>query len=236
MLDWADRERVTVCWNARVNWFTVQEYGQVVGSIGYGDTRREAIAFAMTAEHQSRLIYAMIVAGKSANFADKAMKAFLEKIFASVSAQSRRPLPFEAIALADLIPGKLSECLTAAKTGNYTKLAKGIRELIKAKPDLWSITPEGLERFHGIGPKTSRFFVMWIRPHEVYAALDVHVLRWLRSKGHKAPKATPTGAKYAALEKIFIEEARKLGKTPRELDSEIWEAGAGRTQHGINGH
>jgi thermostable 8-oxoguanine DNA glycosylase len=80
-------------------------------------------------------------------------------------------------------------------------------------------------KIHGIGPKTSRFFILWTRPHERYAALDVHILRWLRGLGHNAPRSTPNGRKYGELEKIFLSEADKRGLSPGELDAQVWEAG-----------
>ena len=63
---------------------------------------------------------------------------------------------------------------------------------------------------------------MHTRPDEQYAALDVHILRWLRTKGYDAPKGTPTGERYRELELNFISEAEKRGMTPAELDSAIW--------------
>lgn len=105
-------------------------------------------------------------------------------------------------------------------------MAKGLQQIVEGELDLWVIMPEDLEKVHGIGPKTSRFFIMWIRPGERYAALDVHILRWLKARGHDAPRTTPSYPKYSHLEAIFIAEADALGKTPRQLDYEIWEVGA----------
>jgi thermostable 8-oxoguanine DNA glycosylase len=122
--------------------------------------------------------------------------------------------------------GRLETILRESRTGNYTKLAACIRGLLTAKLDLATCAPIDLEAIHGIGPKTSRFFILWTRPGAEYAALDVHVLRWLRLMGHDAPKATPTGAKYAELERVFLVLAKSFGMTPRELDHAIWIEGS----------
>lgn len=177
-------------------------------------------------ELESKLLYSMIVAGKSANFADKAIAEFLKNLSWG---KPFTETPFEMLRKCD--HHIIGLHLLASKTGNYTKLEKAIKGLLEAKFDLNTVKPEQLETIHGIGPKTSRFFIIWSRPHEQYAALDVHVLRWLAALGHKVPRNTPQDTKvYLKLEKIFLEEAAKLGKTARELDKEIWEAGAGRTQ------
>ena len=90
--------------------------------------------------------------------------------------------------------------------------------------DAQVITCDELEAIHGIGPKTARFFLMWTNPEARYAALDTHILKYLRSLGHAAPKSTPpAGSIYRRLELAFIAEADRQGKTPRELDYEVWE-------------
>ncbi len=172
---------------------------------------------------QSKLIYSVIVAGKSANFADKATVRLIDP------GDSR--LPFEQIK-AFIATKQLGEMLRFARVGNYTKIEKCLRELVVAEIDLETCAPADLEVIHGIGRKTSRFFIMWIRPSEQYAALDVHVLRWMKSLGYDAPRSTPSNQnKYAELEASFIAEATKRGKTARELDEEIWMAGAGRVMN-----
>lgn len=169
-------------------------------------------------ELQARLLYAMIVAGKSAEFANNAITRFLMPM-------PRAYLPFQWIARMN-VEG-LEERLKKAKTGNYTKLARGFKELATAHLDLRKCEPEEMERIFGIGPKTSRFWLLWTRPSAKYAALDVHILRWLRGRGYDAPKATPASSKrYARLETVFLKEAAAVGMTPRELDSKIWEEGA----------
>lgn len=173
------------------------------------------------AELQSRLIYAMIVAGKSAAFADKATKAFL-------SHRRADELPFEMV-VRTIQLDTLDRDLRRARTGNYTKL-KGALTWIAVhghEMDLSKATPEELEFIPGVGPKTSRFFILWTRPDARYAALDVHILRWLRAEGYLAPWTTPGDQeKYRHWEQVFLAEADKRGLTPAVLDAQIWEAGA----------
>lgn len=169
-------------------------------------------------ELQVKLVYAMIVAGKSARFANRACHRFFRDLPVGVS-----PLAW----IREMAEGELDGKLREARTGKYEKLRQGLQQLAEANLDLQSCSPTDLEKIHGIGPKTARFWILWTRPDARYAALDVHILRWMRMQGYDAPKQTPSSAKaYARLEQAFLSEADKRGKTPRELDHEIWSAGA----------
>lgn len=168
-------------------------------------------------ELQLRLLSACIVAGKSAKFTEGAMQRL-----------GLSDHPFNT--LRDRIGrNELDTWLRAARTGNYTKLARCFREIVAHTTDYYrTCTAEQLEQIHGIGPKTARFFIIWTRPDAIHAALDVHVLRWLKAQGHKnVPRSTPSGKRYAQLEKTFIAEAQHRGLTPRQLDEQIWKAGSG---------
>ena len=154
-------------------------------------------------ELQARAIYSLIVAGKSAKFG----------------------MPFDIIRRLSKEKGSLRFWLEMARTGNYRKLTKALPALAESGVNLRTCGPEELERLHGWGPKSARFFIIWTRPESRYAALDVHVLRWMRKRGYDAPKSTPQNPKkYARLEKALLEEADRRGMTPRELDSMIWDA------------
>lgn len=148
------------------------------------------------------------------------------KRFDQMSNRPRRT-PFEALQRWKK-SGWLNAKVRQLRCGNYTKFEQACRELIDCDLDLWTCTPMDLEKIHGIGPKTARFFVLWTRedPGD-YAALDVHILRWLREQGYDAPKQTPSGRKYRELEQAFVAEAKKQGKTPKQLDAEIWEKYSG---------
>jgi hypothetical protein len=164
-----------------------------------------------TVELEWRLIYAMIVAGKSAKFANAAV-ARLRRY----AAPAASPIAFLSL---------FSGFLETARVGRYTLIARGLRFLREARIDLRTCSPAELEAVPGIGPKTSRFFIVWTRPDARVAVLDRHVLRWMRENGHPdAPEGTPMGRRYADLERAFLAEADRRGLTPRELDLEIWGA------------
>jgi thermostable 8-oxoguanine DNA glycosylase len=159
-----------------------------------------------------KLLFSTIVAGKSATFAYKALHRL-------VSDRGDRS-PLEHVR-ALMQTGQLRQRLEEARTGNYTKLERCYQELAYIDPH--TVTVEELERIHGIGPKTARFFVVWTRPEARHAVLDVHVLRWLREQGHDAPNHTPTGKKYEELERVFLDYADRMGWSPYKLDRYIWD-------------
>ena len=172
-------------------------------------------------ERQHRLLYSIVVAGKSAKFAEKALSWFWNK-----TDHIPGSTPFERVKnLA--IKGVLGDYLRAARVGNYKKTTRAFFEIATSRIDLSSCTPDDLEKIHGIGPKTSRFFILWTRPGERYAALDVHILRWMGEQGYKVPKQTPTGKRYAEIEQWFLAEADARKMTPRELDAKIWSEATG---------
>jgi thermostable 8-oxoguanine DNA glycosylase len=172
-------------------------------------------------ELQLRLLFALVVAGKSARFAEQVMN----KLFFGFG----DALPFDLVR-SWASDGSLEYRLRTARTGNYTKISRALPLLANAGLDLRTCQPADLERIPGIGPKTSRFFIIWTRPNARVAALDVHILRWLRGRGYDAPKQTPQGKRYAKLETIFLAEADAMGMTPRALDQAIWSAGSSQDQ------
>lgn len=167
-----------------------------------------------TEELEYRLLFAITVAGKSEKFATNAMRSF----FACAPDKG----PFEAVRVMEQ-EKVLGMCIRSARMGNYAKLERAFREVVTAGLDLLKCTPEQMEKVHGIGPKTSRFFILWTRPNVRHAALDTHILKWLRYLGHAAPMSTPSGEKYSALERAFLAECDARKMTPRDVDAQIWE-------------
>lgn len=167
-------------------------------------------------ELEWHLMYALVVAGKSAKFANAAIGRLR-------SAVNERNLQYCSIF--SILTWNL-ELLRAARTGRYKILERAVKGLSSTQIDLKTCFAEELERIPGIGPKTSRFFVAWTRPESRVAILDRHVLRWMRDNGYNnAPENNPGNQKqYARLERAFLEEADKRKMTPRELDLEIWTA------------
>lgn len=163
---------------------------------------------------QWKLLYSVLVAGKTATFADLKVEALLT--------EGLLEYPFDVIRN-HINDGTLSDWLRDIRTGSYTKLSKCFPALVQLNPV--DCTIGDLESVHGIGPKTARFFLLWTRPDSRYAALDTHVLKWLKSLGYDAPKTTPSsGRQYEQLEAVFLAEADKRMKTPRELDFEVWQS------------
>jgi thermostable 8-oxoguanine DNA glycosylase len=168
-------------------------------------------------ELEWRILYAVVVAGKSAEFARGVLSRLLPHQVLG---------PYDQLRLMRArrnLPAKLRE----ARTGNYRKNQAAIEGLLDADFDLATCTPWDLDEIKGIGPKTARLFILWTRPDAECAALDAHVLRWLSSLGHDAPRSTPAGRRYARLERIFLEEAKKRGMTARELDAQVRAEGSG---------
>lgn len=169
-------------------------------------------------ELEWKLIYSVIVAGKSAVFTKGAMKRLLpsDNGFAEMRSPFRQVRNW-------IKRGVLAERLREARTGNYTKLQKCLEAICHCAVDLRTCRPQELEQYHGIGPKTSRFFILWTRKNARYAALDVHILRWMAGLGIDVPKQTPqSSSKYLYLEQLFIAEADKRKVLPGELDHAIW--------------
>ena len=88
-------------------------------------------------------------------------------------------------------------------------------------------------KFFAIGNGATKTGLYDLRNAE-YAALDVHILRWMKSLGYDAPKQTPVGKKYKELENIFLNEAKQRNLTPGELDYIIWSNGSGYAGWDIN--
>jgi 8-oxoguanine DNA glycosylase-like protein len=162
-----------------------------------------------------KLLYSLIVAGKNAKFAENVMAKFMLQC-------PEGSTPFEYIRSmvdAGVLYSHLQEC----RSGNYGKLARAFMELGKINIDLSRCTPQLLETIKGIGPKTSRFFILWTRPGARYAALDTHILKWMKHKGYmNIPKSTPTGKRYAKIEGWFLNYCDQHNISPGDLDYKIW--------------
>lgn len=173
-------------------------------------------------ELQARLIFSVVVAGKNAKFA----RNVIDKLFGKY-----KKLPFDVVRQW-VKDGSLEKRLRAARSGNYGKLVKCLPKLIELDPR--TATLEELEQISGIGPKTSRFYHLWIGKNTRCAALDVHILKFLRGLGYDAPKNTPTGQKYRDLEEVFLAECVKRNTTPNQLDADVWLAYSTKDENKIN--
>ena len=172
------------------------------------------------AERQWWLLYSIIVAGKSARFAENALGKWTD---ANIHNKEE---PFNVIENL-LKDGELENSFRIARTGNYRKLVKACKDVLRDKPNLKTCSPGELLGICGVGPKTARFFIIWTRPDEEYAVLDVHVLRWLKEQGiPNVPRSTPNRKEYARLEKEVLRIAKERGMTASALDQEVWSSRA----------
>lgn len=171
------------------------------------------------AELEAFWLFCVLVAGKNSKVQAKKLANFLKP------AETVGISPFRYI---DLRQYKfLDEDIKAEKLGQYTRIHKCFIESLTL--DLRNCTVEDLEAVSGVGPKTARFFLTHTRPNQQFAVLDTHVLKWLGTKLNdvKVPKATPSGETYRKLEKMFLQLCKDEGKTPAELDLEVWSASNG---------
>lgn len=158
------------------------------------------------------ILFSIMVAGKGA----KQTEAKLNAVLSTYSSL----YPFSCIEFM-IGNAELRRNLRKNKTGKYELTNKGFRDAIQL--DLDNLTVESLEQVHGIGPKSARMIMLYAGLAENLVPLDTHVLKFLRKRGYDAPKATPpAGKRYLELEQAFIAEAKKEGKTVRELDTEVW--------------
>ena len=182
---------------------------------------------------QEWFLFGVCVAGKGASqTADKVealiadMKAFACRVNGS-PIMMKNLTPFGAVNYA-IIFGKLVYFLRKHKLGQYTRINKAFRDMVKIDPA--TVALEELERIHGVGPKTARMLLLYTRPDEKMIPLDTHILKWLRTHGYDAPKSTPSsGRKYKELEQAFIAEGKKRGYSPKEFDTLVWQQYARRS-------
>jgi thermostable 8-oxoguanine DNA glycosylase len=159
------------------------------------------------------LLFWVLVAGKTASIISKA----LEKILNSLEGST----PFEKIRGVEKnnLPGLLKD----HGIGCYNNKAKAVWELVNSNLNLRTCSVDDLEKIYGIGPKTSRCFLIHSRPNMQYAALDTHILKYLRDSGRVVPKSTPTSKKlYRKFEKEFLDDALYYGYTVAEFDLALW--------------
>lgn len=178
-------------------------------------------------ELEAFFLLAVLVAGKNAKVQQQKTREFLEHLVGT-------PLgPIDYLRqLCDGdwgydAPPRLVEAMKKHKLGQYTRLAKCFRQLAWNTFDvsLDRMKVVDLEDLHGVGPKTARFFLLHSKPGLRHAVLDTHILAWFRDvkKLKGVPKTTPGNRfKYALWENRFLYYCDQAGKTPAEMDLEIW--------------
>jgi len=173
----------------------------------------------MTKDLEYKLLYSIVVAGKSASFAENAMRRLYDHLVERDYWRGN----WKGALLTAYNMGAVMNAVKASRLGNYTKCSRAIVDFIFWPYDLQTCTAKELELIHGIRYKTSRFFLRWSDRRERYAVLDTHILKWLASKGHNVQLKTPQSWKrYQAVTDLFLAEADALGVHPVDLDRELW--------------
>jgi thermostable 8-oxoguanine DNA glycosylase len=167
------------------------------------------------AELEEFLLFAVLVAGKTARIQAQKLEQFLQV--------NPNLTPFEHIRSLEE-SNMLDHWIRQFKLGQYNRLGKAFRSILMFQNKLDTVTLDELESVAGIGPKTARFFLLHSRPNQKMAALDTHILKFMASKGHKVPKSTPPKKQYNQIEKDFLAECEQAGKSVAEMDLQIWEA------------
>lgn len=166
---------------------------------------------------EERILFWIAVAGKKADV--QAQKLY--DLMLAIDAFHRGP--FTAIRQSRRSRAGFIDLVRRQRVGCFNSKGGAMWDVAHAGFDLRIVTAEELEAIKGIGRKTSRCFIMHSRADSEYAGLDTHVLKWLRSRGYPAPKATPSSdAKYRELERAFVAEARKRKTPVALLDLAIW--------------
>jgi len=177
------------------------------------------------AELERFIIFTICVAGKTAFQISYALRDFLEAVPVSGS-------PFEKVQHL-ITSGQLRRAIKRSSLGKHGLLEKALRYLVAHPINLRTASWQELEQIPGIGPKSSRFFILHSREGVTdIAALDTHVLHFLSDQGHNVPRATPTGKRYSELEQLFLRYAHKSGKSVAEFDLEIWNRYARKPANG----
>jgi thermostable 8-oxoguanine DNA glycosylase len=139
--------------------------------------------------------------------------------------------------------GLLEPLMRSARTGCYTNYRKTFDYLIDNEIDgakLRRMSLQDLIKIPSVGLKTASFFIMSTRRDVRMAALDTHLLKylreraaiggfvadWLREEGvdpARIPKATPANAElYAKLERVILKIADMYCMTPQDFDFAVW--------------
>jgi thermostable 8-oxoguanine DNA glycosylase len=178
----------------------------------------ENIVKSYTDEELEELIFfCILVAGKTAKTVARQVNSikieaanYLETLFEFIQ-NRKNPIAFTEVTLKKY------------GIGCHTVKSKALVDVVtkyKSGKELRNASVQDLEKVYGIGPKTARFFIMCHKGGN-YAALDTHILKFLKSQGLDVPKSTPSGKKYLELELEFLKLVPP-NMTPAEFDLEIW--------------
>lgn len=192
------------------------------------------------AQLESQVLLSAFVAGKTARIQQKKLELFWQEVWCTWARMYDWPNKNENYQklwqqppwwwLHEMTEAQIRECLERAKTGQYTRLTNFIRAIFPAiarkELNLKTCTRDELIQYPGFNLKSASFFLLFTREEaeDEIACLDTHILAHMRENGiaPDAPKVTPTGKKYLALEQTWLEHKRSIKRNGAELDFEIW--------------
>lgn len=182
------------------------------------------------AELEELILFCVCAAGHNAVSSAKALDKFLSSITGNGLIDYS---PFSKIRYAmffngykELISNGMKEAGIGCNSWRFK--ARTFCELAMSKFNLKTCSLEDLESIHGIGRKTSRFFMLHTRPNMQCAVLDTHILKHMRDKGYDVPKNTPASKKsYALIESQFLKLAHESGQSVADFDLSLWNKYAG---------
>lgn len=166
---------------------------------------------------EETILFWVCAAGKNGVTAAKSLDNLLNKLKARFGEHS----PFILIDKVGM-HAALADLMKESGIGCYNAKAITFAQLVSSAIDLRECTVDELMRIKGIGPKTARAFIVHSRPNQRVAALDTHLLKFLRHQGIITPKSTPTGKKYLELEAAFLSICDIRGLNYADTDLEIW--------------
>lgn len=166
-----------------------------------------------TTELQEFWLFCLFVAGKNSDWAATKVEQLL------VGRQDWQT-PF--LYLSGMQDVWLYWKLRNIKSGQYKRLLRAITESLTV--DLHKCTLSTLLGIYGVGPKTSRFFLVHSRKNTEYAVLDTHILQWMGDHGVIVPKTTPSRVVYRRLEQVCLQLFRIYYPTLSiaEADLTVW--------------
>lgn len=177
------------------------------------------------AQLEEFLLFAILTAGRRNDRAGAALASLLK--------DAKGAAPFDHIRKLDR-KGVLARRLGETGIGFQNQKAIGLASAASAGLNLATASVAELETVKYVAEKTSRFWLMHCRPNQRFAALDVHLLRFMGDyqKAYPAsdmpplpiPQMTPTGKRYAALEQRYLAICDKHRQDPATFDYQIWAA------------
>lgn len=171
------------------------------------------------------LLFCVCVAGKTAKTISEKLYEFLyDGVYVT-----KKISPFHQIKILSQNE-KLSQQVEKFKLGNYSKIIPLFEELANSNINLKNVSVEELEKFKGIGKKTSRYFITHTRPNiKDIAVLDTHVIKHIKELQEQGkitsnlsiPKSI-TPKKYDEIESIYCHYLNDIGVDYAEYDLRVW--------------